>query len=53
MTIIPAGTRIYAPDGIHRVTLQFANENDAIVFYEWVLSLDADLPQPQQGNHTN
>lgn len=34
VTIIPAGTMIFEPDGIHQVTLQFKNADDAIVFYE-------------------
>jgi hypothetical protein len=36
ITIIPAGTVIFEPDGINRVTLMFPTENDAIVFYEMV-----------------
>jgi hypothetical protein len=39
-TIVPAGTVIYEPDPIHRVTLQFATAEDAIVFYEWLLHVD-------------
>jgi hypothetical protein len=39
MEVIPKGTLLYAPDEIHRVTLQFPSENDAIIFYEWVKSV--------------
>lgn len=39
---IPAGTPIYEPDAIHRVTLQFANQHDAIVFWEIMRALCGD-----------
>ena len=36
---IPGGTVIYAPDDIHRVTLQFDKQEDAIVFFEIMCAL--------------
>jgi hypothetical protein len=38
MRIIPPGTYVFEPDGIHQVTLQFPTQDDAIIFYEWLLS---------------
>lgn len=35
MQLFPPNTNIYEPDLIHRVVLQFPNENDAIIFFEW------------------
>lgn len=32
----PAGTTFWEPDDINRVTVQFPNQDDAIVFYEWL-----------------
>lgn len=37
--LIPPGTYLYEPDDIHRVTLQFPTQNDAIVFFEILRSL--------------
>ena len=39
LLIIPEGTLLYEPDAIHRVTLQFPDEDSAIVFYEWLREL--------------
>jgi len=36
---VPKGTQIEEPDDINRVTLTFATQNDAIVFYEMLISL--------------
>lgn len=36
---IPPGTTVYAPDGIHRVTVQLPDENSAILFYEFLRQL--------------
>lgn len=44
MIVIPEGTTIFEPDGIHQVTLQFPTQEDAIVFYEWLLSFDRRPP---------
>jgi hypothetical protein len=39
LTIVPAGTRINAPDEKRRVTLQFEREDDAIIFFEAMLHI--------------
>ena len=39
MTLFPAGTTFFAPDGIHQVTVQFPDADSAIVFYEWMIDL--------------
>jgi len=39
MTLFPLGTYFYAPDGINRVTIQFPDQDSAIVFFEWCRSL--------------
>jgi len=33
--MFPAGTTFYSPDDINRVTIQFPDENSAIMFFEW------------------
>lgn len=39
MLVIPEGTLLYEPDGIHRVTLQFPDEDSAIIYHEWLREL--------------
>lgn len=39
MLVIPAGTAIFEPNAINEVTLQFKTANDAIIFYEWLMSV--------------
>jgi len=39
LTIFPPGTVFFEPDGINQVTIQFPDENSAIVFFEWCREL--------------
>ena len=49
MQIVPPGTVVYEPDAINRVTLQFATANDAIVFFEWLVSWGSATPVEEKG----
>lgn len=39
MLVIPAGTAIFEPNAINEVTLQFGTANDAIIFYQWLMTV--------------
>lgn len=43
MTVIPSGTVASSPDPIHRVTLMFPTADDAVVFFEWLLSVSESV----------
>ena len=35
MMLFPPGTAFFDPDPLHQVTIQFPDEDSAIVFFEW------------------
>jgi hypothetical protein len=39
MMIFPPGTCFFEPDGIHQVTIQFPDQDSAILFFEWAKDL--------------
>lgn len=39
IVLLPPGTLISPPDPIHRVTLQFPDEDSAIIFFELCLKM--------------
>lgn len=39
MTMFPAKTCFFAPDGINQVTIQFPDQDSAIIFFEWCRQL--------------
>ncbi|HKN69996.1 MAG TPA: hypothetical protein VJX30_03130 [Terriglobales bacterium] len=42
LTLFPAGTVFFEPDGIHQVTVMFPDAESAIVYYEWMKQLMID-----------
>jgi hypothetical protein len=39
LMIFPPGTCFFEPDGIHQVTIQFPDQDSAILFFEWAKDL--------------
>ena len=45
IVIFPTGTYVFPPDDKHQVTIEFPDEDSAIIFFEWCRQVVIDAGQ--------